>query len=139
MLRNYCYTACKKCGGNCYGCFYAEDCDIWNDVEPYNPVIIAEDIINVALCESRHEIPQAVNGSVFPENIDPTDFNAMACLCEYALNPALNVGVQQINLYVTGLSSALLTVVNYCRERNVKLITYHYNRETGDYLPLPMK
>lgn len=26
--------------------------------------------IKVALCESRHEIPEAVNGSIFPEVID---------------------------------------------------------------------
>ena len=121
------------------GCFYADECNIWNDIAPYDAVLIVERSISVALCESRHEIPQAVNGSVFEETIsNPTDFEALRSACEQSLNPAFNAGVRIINLYTTGLSTALLTVVNYCRECGIKLITWHFDRVTGEYVPLSM-
>ena len=121
------------------GCFYTDACDAYNDIAPYDVVILPK-VLHVALCDSRHEIPLAVNGSIFPETIlNPTDFRQLADMCEQTLNPAMNVGVNRINLYVTGLSTALLTVVNYCHENRINLITWHYNRNTGEYVALQMK
>lgn len=100
---------------------------------------VVKDTINVALCESRHEIPEAVNGAIFPEVIDnPMDFGALRIMAENALNPLFTLGVKNVNVYVTGLTPALLTVVNLCRERGIKCITFHYNKTNGQYFPLPM-
>lgn len=26
-------NACELCGGNCYGCLYADACGVWNDTD----------------------------------------------------------------------------------------------------------
>lgn len=35
--------ACKLCNGNCLGCFYADICNQYNDIAPYNPLEIIVD------------------------------------------------------------------------------------------------
>lgn len=68
-------TACELCGGNCYGCFYAEECNQWCDVAPYNALtMVTEDHISVALCAARHEIPGAVDGAIFDKMMTPPMF-----------------------------------------------------------------
>ena len=48
-------------------------------------------------------------------------------------------GVFTLNLYVTGLTVALIAVLNVCREQKIKVTLYHYNRETGNYYPQEVK
>ena len=133
-------TMCSSCGGNCYGCFYADRCPKWLDEYPYEPFFVVPDEISVALCESRHEIPQAVNGSIFPQDIpDPMDFTALAKMCEEYLGIVLKMGVKTCNIYVTGLTPALITAINCCRDHGVKCVTHHFDRATGEYIPLPIK
>lgn len=38
-------------------------------------------------------------------------------------------------LYVTGLSVALVAVINACMRVGISLTLMHFNRETGDYYP----
>jgi len=59
--------ACGKCKGNCYGCFYADECPQWLDVSPYTPSTVTVNCVRLALCESRHPMPDEVEGSIFPE------------------------------------------------------------------------
>ena len=139
MLKNYKVVMCNKCAGNCWNCFYADECNIWNDVEPCVPVFETRREIWVALCESRHDIPAAVNGSIYPQTIeDPMNFDALRDQCCDALNPAFNVGVKKVNIFVTGMTSALLTAINYCRECGVECVTWHYDKEVDGYQPLPI-
>lgn len=94
--------------------------------------------IDVALCASRHEIPEAVNGAIFPEVInDPMDFCSLMDQIELELNPLLPT-LRTVNVYVTGLTPALLQVINWCRVAGVTCYTYHYNRNSGRYNSLPM-
>lgn len=131
MLRNMYKCSCDaqtlyECGGMGVGyCEYA---------------VLCNSEIHVALCDSRHEIPMAVNGSVFPEVIsNPMGFNALYGMCAEALDAAVNNGVNRINVYVTGLTPALLTLINYCHDNGVTLITWHYDKVNGDYKPLPIR
>lgn len=82
----------------------------------------------MALCAGRHEIPQAVDGAIFPEIVDPTDLLGMAEHCRLRLKCCI-----ALDLYVTGLSVALVTVINYCLEYKVKLRLWHFNAKTGVY------
>ena len=86
------------------------------------------------LCKGRHEIRDAIDGAVFPNTLDPLDVQAMDLMAEQSIGQ-----IDELDLYVTGLSVALTSVINYCRRKSVKLTLYHYNKETGDYYPQPVE
>lgn len=86
------------------------------------------------LCKGRHEIQDAIDGAVFPNTLDPLDVQAMDLMAEQSIGQ-----IDELDLYVTGLSVALTSVINYCRRKSVKLTLYHYNRDTGDYYPQPVE
>ena len=88
----------------------------------------------MSLCEGRHEIPQAIDGSIFGTELNPLDLSGMETEARKQLH-----GVYTLNLYVTGLTVALVAVLNVCREQKIKVTLYHYNRETGDYYPQEVK
>lgn len=95
--------------------------------------------LNSALCENRHDIPLATDGAIFPMQIDPTNLDAMAEIVSNKLADA-----KAVNLYVAGLTPALLEVIKYCHAHNIGLKRWHYNKETGSYFvqqvvyPLPV-
>ena len=39
----------------------------------------------------------------------------------------------ELNLYVTGLTVALVEVINFCSLYGIKLILHHYRKEKDDY------
>lgn len=86
------------------------------------------------LCKGRHNIPDAVDGAVFQNTLDPLDVQGMDLMAEESIGQ-----IDELDLYVTGLSVALTSVINYCRRKSVKLTLYHYNKETGDYYPQPVE
>ena len=114
----------------------------------------------LSLCEGRHEIPQAVDGSIFPAEIQNVADTAVlesrafsgiwrAAYCRYKsgesgylYNPdgadlyelALCPGLR-INLYVTGLTVALVAALNACRAERLTVTLWHFNRDTGEYYP----
>ena len=88
-----------------------------------NPIIL-----DIALCKGRHEIPQATDGAIFDYEINPLDIEGMSKTVAEKLENAL-----MVNLYVTGLSVALVEVIKYCYENNVSLTLWHFDRETGTY------
>ena len=122
-------------------------------------------VLKMALCEGRHEIPQAVNGAIFPQEIRPellrdpkalewkagrriferfTELYPDASLYvtyrewdnwdqEFKTSYGLENGNFHLDLYVTGLSVALVAVLNAARVRGVSVTLYHYDRETGEY------
>ena len=96
--------------------------------------------LNMGLCEGRHEIPQVTDGYIFPSEVNPTDINSLRRiawnkLCTTYTNKGLDIDVDMpvLHLYVTGLTVALVEVINVCKKLDITLILYHYNRETGDY------
>lgn len=135
---NFKEAYCEKTSGNCWGCIYADCCQQWLDISEDVFMDVKREI-SVALCESRHDIPEAIDGAIFPETIsDPMNFGLLRELCRDAMTPAIKSGVKKFNIYVTGLTPALLTVINFCRENSVEVVTHHYDRNSGTYIPLPM-
>lgn len=88
----------------------------------------------MATCEGRHDIPQAVDGAVFPMEIsDPTNGAALEATAKAKLQ-----AVDSLSLYVTGFTPATLAIVKVCKEQGIALTCYHYDRETGSYWPQVM-
>lgn len=96
----------------------------------------------IALCEGRHEIPQAEHGYLFSDGeiADVTDVKKLETLAVEKIDRLRPVGKKQtIDLYVTGLSVALVAAINACAALDVPLCLWHYNRDTGDYFPQVVK
>ena len=93
-----------------------------------------KNLVSMALCEGRHEIPEAIDGSIFGNELDPL---AVRDLEEEAKNKL--EGVHKLDLYVTGLTVALIAALNACRELNIKVTLYHFDRQTGTYYPQEVK
>jgi hypothetical protein len=83
--------------------------------------------LTLGLCKGRHEIPQ-VTEYIFPTIVDPTNLEDMMNRTHEALNDCLH-----LDLYVTGLSVALATVISYCIINYIPLTLYHYNTTTNSY------
>lgn len=89
--------------------------------------------MSLALCGGRHNIPQAVDGSVFSGAVDPLDIEELESRAEYVLQFC-----SELNLYVTGLTVAQNAVLNVCRRLEIPVVVWHFNRDTGDYYPQEM-
>lgn len=87
-----------------------------------------------ALCEGRHQTTKEVEGAIFSNTLDPLDIDGMEKIASDKLE-----GVQSLTLYVTGLSVALVTVINICHQKEIKLILMHFDRSTGNYYPQCVK
>lgn len=84
----------------------------------------------LALCASRHPMPGCVVGSVFPQGVDPLDFDGMERQAAGVLQP-LRGG--EVTVYVTGLTAALVATLNIARVLSVKVHLMHFDRATGEY------
>ena len=107
----------------------------------------------VGLCASRHPMP--VTEFIFPEVVNPTDFDGMEKTVEdfilhhvgltvterqaldqrYGEDVPCWTGKRSLIVYVTGLTAAVLAVVKVCALNGVSLTLMHYDRESGEYLP----
>jgi len=116
--------------------------------------------LNMCLCDGRHNIPSAVDGAIFGETIHPRCMRSEGYLEDHAYSAILraamkyggavysddstdDLNIEQfkpitINLYVTGLTVALIAVLNTCKRHNIPVTLYHYDRDTGDYFPQPV-
>lgn len=85
------------------------------------------------LCEGRHEI-NGVTEYIFGNTIaDPTDTEGLK---REALAFLTDKGVKStecIDIYVTGLTVALIAAINAAKEIGVTVTLYHFDRETGNY------
>lgn len=92
--------------------------------------------VRLALCESRHPMPDEVEGSIFPETVNPTELLRLRATCKRSLDAAVLANeYKYLVCYVTGLSVALVEVINWCTRNNIHLVLMHFNRETGEYYP----
>jgi hypothetical protein len=92
-------------------------------------------LIKLGLCAGRHDIPN-IDGYVFGEITDPTDIRTMnhqACKVLFG-----KFGLAQgdhIDLYVTGLTVALVEVLRVCLWEGITVTLWHYDRGTNSYFP----
>lgn len=83
---------------------------------------------NFMLFNGRHQIPGVYN-SIFGYSVkDIYDVESMRETIHSKLK-----NQKRVYLYVTGLTIALVEVINYCTKNDIHLTLYHYNRETKDY------
>jgi hypothetical protein len=121
-------------------------------------------VLKMSLCEGRHPIPQAIDGAVFPgeiqdmRNTKELEDTAWASIWHaayshhvqgeqgfLALDPfwdgedgapyALDHRSLHLDLYVTGLTVALIACLNAMRQQQISVTLYHFDRETGEYYP----
>lgn len=85
-------------------------------------------ILKIGLCKGRHEIKE-VSDYFFDEIKDPMNFVGLEKMVGDKLD---NLDYfEELHLYVTGLTTALIAVLNVVA--NCKVILYHFDRETGEY------
>lgn len=84
----------------------------------------------LALCASRHPMPECIVGSVFPQDVSPLDFAGMERQAAVVLHP-LRDG--EVTVYVTGLTAALVATLNVARVLKIKVHLMHFDRATGEY------
>lgn len=113
----------------CDGCFYTDECRGYAEGNPTG--LPFRTYAFVQLCEGRHECAGAKDGSIFPSVIDsPTNTEYLEVYASIRLQ-----GIKELNLFVTGLTVALVAVLNVCHEKGIKVTLWHYDRDTNDYFP----
>ena len=84
----------------------------------------------MVLCKLRHKHPVIDElESIFPVEIDPFDFMSMAQTVSEKL-----AYVEELELYVTGLTPALASVLNYCTLHAIPCALWHFNKLTDTYV-----
>ena len=84
----------------------------------------------MSLCKGRHEIHEAVDGSIFGTEVDPLDVEGLQA---QAMETLFALEIRHLDLYVTGLTVALIAALNACRSLGITVTLWHFNRETGKY------
>ena len=84
------------------------------------------------LVQGRHEISEAAE-YIFENALDPADIMGIRSLAKKSL-AFLSKG-DKLTVYVTGLTVALVEVINICHAKGVALTLMHFNRDTGSYFP----
>jgi len=108
----------------------------------------------LGLCKGRHDMP--VEGYIFKNEIDPLDVDGLDLQAYYRLRDefpdyeiitgslynsddygsVMQVRYRgQLNLYVTGLTVALVAVLNAAIRLGVNVILYHYDKNSNSYYP----
>lgn len=87
---------------------------------------------NMGLVQGRHEIIE-VKDYIFTNTLDPADIQGIRSLAKKSLE-FLSKG-DSLTVYVTGLTAALVEVINICHSKGVRLTLMHFDRNTGSYFP----
>lgn len=86
--------------------------------------------MKIGLVKGRHELP--VKDYIFEKDIeDVRNIEAMYNIVSEKLN---NFDKREpLEVYVTGLTVALTTVIRYCYNEGLNLILWHYDKQKNDY------
>lgn len=97
-----------------------------------------ENKISLGLCQGRHSIPRVQN-YIFTQEVKPLDIDGLTRQAVITLYNLKKQGITTINLYVTGLTVALVAVINAAITHGITLILWHYDRESGNYYPQELR
>ena len=116
--------------------------------------------LNMALCANRHEICEATDGAIFydikdvtkTQQLESVAYSRLWAKCyeigavkyassvfpeldgtEYEDGLVIAPNTVALNLFVTGLTPALIAVLNVCKDYGVDVILFHYDRSTCKY------
>lgn len=82
----------------------------------------------LGLIRNRHQMP--VDDFIFDVIDDVTDLD---WLHQVSLDKLKCLSSNNVGIYVTGLSTALVAALNACRYLGINVELYHYNRDTDSY------
>lgn len=85
----------------------------------------------IGLCKGRHKIREVQN-YIFPQEVNPLDVKGLE---ETALEIVSKIEADELHIYVTGLTVALIASLNACKKLNKKVVLYHFDRTSGEYYP----
>lgn len=85
----------------------------------------------IGLCKGRHEIKE-VQEYIYPQEVNPLDVKGLE---ETALEIVSEIEANELHIYVTGLTVALIASLNACKKLNKKVVLYHFDRTSGEYYP----
>jgi len=101
------------------------------------------EVMNVGLCAGRHEMP--VSEFIWSQIDNPMEFDELELHARNWLLQQNMENVQQVNVYITGLTVALTSFLNawesVCQELEFEmdhrpyLYLLHYDRDTNSYKP----
>lgn len=86
--------------------------------------------LKLALCQGRHRFPACLDGAVFSEAVNPLDTEELEERAMFVLQDC-----SALDLYVTGLSVALVAVLNVAKKLGIPVVLWHFNRDNGKYYP----
>ena len=84
------------------------------------------------LCAGRHDCP--VSDYIFPNVIEGLNPQILIAQAEEAIPSDCSTLV----VYVTGFTPAMLAVAHVCFRRRITLVTLNYNRDSGEYVRIPV-
>lgn len=85
----------------------------------------------IGLCKRRHEIRE-VQEYIYSQEVNPLDVKGLE---ETALEIVSKIEADELHIYVTGLTVALIASLNACKKLNKKVVLYHFDRTSGEYYP----
>ena len=97
--------------------------------------------LNMILCQGRHECPDSMikDGAIFEYSLSPEQITNPSELSAIAMGRLADKMITNsdddyhLNLVVSGLTVALMAVVNACIKFEVELSLFHFDRSTGEY------
>ena len=95
----------------------------------YKNYIVDRYVQVFSLFSGRHPLP--VDDPIFPSTNDPMDFDFLE---RAAIEKLRSHRGCRILVYLTGLSPAIIALVNVCRELEIQLSVAHYDQCDGHYL-----
>lgn len=113
-----------------------------------------EKILNMMVCEGRHNIPQAIDGSCFPKEIPSKILKNPKLLEDMAFgriwnacyrktkegepmldeNDRIFFGIK-LNLYVTGLTVAVISAIKAAQNEGMDVVLWHFDKDSESYYP----
>ena len=97
--------------------------------------------MKAVLCEARHEHPTIAGlPAIYPKQVNPVDFEQLdQVAADFMLSPvnSTDLALNGLDLYVTGLTPAVVAVIRQCLNNAIELRLWHYDREANDYVCQP--
>ena len=94
--------------------------------------------IKLGLVKGRHDIPDVTEYIYQGEVDDPSNIQELWRIADDYIGD-MSMDIDEIELYVTGLTPCLIEVLNVCRDYETKVTLMHYNPKTKDYYPQVVK
>ena len=89
--------------------------------------------MKVGLVKGRHKLPNDVTEYIFTRALTSEEMVDKNWLYLTASTALSKWKPTEVEIYVTGLTSALIAVLNVCRVHRIKAVCVHYDRQTGGW------